>query len=196
MRKILALLFAWVAFCGYEVAHAQVGGGFPPAVPFMKITCTAACAIPPMKVGQFAVIIPSATESRTSTVTPTTSTNLNILSCTGGCGGQTFNFWMSIQWTNAGGVQGIRWNITTASCGTGFNGVGFGLNGSVTPTFTGIITAGNGGATTAASGNDYAWGTWNTGASNTIGLCWAQNVSGATATILNTNSYLLIQRIF
>jgi hypothetical protein len=180
-------LYAAVLFLHAPV-EAQQGGGFPVAV--KNITCTAggACSLTGMKVGQTATIFKPSATSRNTTTTLANDPDLQFTNMPAGA------YWIegSIRYSSQAAV-GIKYYLinNNASCTGSMTGdmTAMDQNGS---SLVSDIAVNNG--VVAGAGVHFVFqGSVNSPGS--FSLCWAQNTSSATATLVSATSSLVLQRI-
>jgi hypothetical protein len=187
--RILTGVLAWLALCFASLAHGQTGGGFPPAI--KPIFCTAACSAASLKAGQALIISPSGTDTRTSNAAMTKSTIYDITNITAG----NYRISGNWEWFNSGGVQGFRGNVQFGGvCNTSLPAVSTFFLGTVVKAGQNIVLATDLGLT-AQSDNLMMYGFFVSFGGTEVNLCWAQNVSGATTTQINGNSYMMLEKL-
>jgi len=152
-----------------------------------RLSCTTACNVAGMAVGDFATIKKTAATSRASTTTSTADGDLQFTNVPIG------EYIISLYLTFGDGAGGSRWRITSPSS-----------DGTMTAAqncqgvANSVIISANGVDNTCASvTNERAGGsgyTRLTGA-GTVSLDWAQNTSNAANTTLDFRSWVRLERV-
>lgn len=198
MIKRLAtyILAALIYLAAANFAHAQTGGGFPPAKPYIQILCAntgAACSASGLKVGSAAAIWSTNSQTRVSTTTLSVDTVLQFTNVPAG----KYQFILSTDGTAAGNNGGINFGLGGAGLNNySFSGV-YGAGSSVAAVMT-IQTGGSqvGGGTTGNFTGLTIQGTFSVVSAGAVGLNWAQFASNVTATTLpNTVASFTIVRL-
>lgn len=174
--KLIVILSALLTALAIHDAHAQTGGGFPPAV--KPIICTASCSGAAIKPGQTLFIINnSGTETRTSTVTLTVSTIFAVTNLPAG----NYYFSANFQWGESGGGGGFLGAMQFGGgCSSGPGAATYYMANQVKGEQNGALGVTSAADNFAASGFIIALSSFE------LNLCWAQNVSSANTTQINT----------